>query len=954
MLLVGQGASMQKLRALLCTTSMGLALAMVPTTTAAAAPAPDGGLSDHSLSQIEALTAAKLARSSSQNKVDSPILVAAQQASGRAMAGAPAVQSTLPIDAAGRTPLEIRGTVDARLEKRVVELGGRVRGAQPELGIASIDLAPAAAEVLAGDEAISRIQSVAAGRVTSQSAGQSATDAKQLLSQGITQELGSRGGSPSLPTASASTSSEFALLAGSVTSEGDATHGAAAARAQYRVSGLGITVGVLSDGVNSLQASIAAGELPADLVVLPGQAGSGDEGTAMLEIVHDMAPKAKLVFATAFAGADSFAANIRALREQGADIIVDDVVYYSESPFQDGPIAQAVIDVSRDGALYLSSAGNEGNLTDGTSGNYEADFVPSGRTIGKFSGQAHDFAAGSAVQAVDPVSAASAGAPAILQWADPLGHSGNDYDLYVLDDAGNVVGFSNDVQDGDDNAFEGVFLPDIGAPVHLAVVKFSGANRYFQLTVFRGRFVADGALPAFATSGVTRGHSTVPAAISVAAAPAAAAFPRDLEPGDPPNPAGPFPAKYSSTQQSERFTSDGPRRVFFKPDGTALTPGNLTATGGQVRPKPDVTAADGVSTSVAGFAPFFGTSASAPTAAGIAALAWSGRPTAGPGAIKSALMSQALDIEAPGRDRDTGRGIVQAGPTLRAIHAIGQPYPAGGDPRVVTSTDGDTFLEPGETASVEIPVTNEGGLPALGVKMQLTSSTPGITITPTTRTYGTVGADKTVTRSFSVQAAASTPLGTRVAFKEKLSFIGAFSPLSTESELIMGQPGSEAIFAYTGGPMAIPDADPEGIDVPFSVTGIGSVSQVSFTIGGTACSTDQEATTVGIDHTYIGDLVGTLTAPDGTAVQLFSHISGPGRNMCQVHLTDEAERPIQAVSELDSPFEGDWQPAEPLTAFAGRPGDGTWRFTVADTAVVDTGTFRAASLALSGFVAASG
>ena len=83
--------------------------------------------------------------------------------------------------------------------------------------------------------------------------------------------------------------------------------------------------------------------------------------------------------------------------------------------------------------------------------------------------------------------------PALLQWADPLGHAGDDYDLYALDALGNVVAFSNNVQDGDDNAFEGFFLPDISAPLHLAVVKFKGANRYFQLTAFRGRFATDGA-----------------------------------------------------------------------------------------------------------------------------------------------------------------------------------------------------------------------------------------------------------------------------------------------------------------------------------------------------------------------------------------------------------------------------------------------------------------------------
>ena len=87
---------------------------------------------------------------------------------------------------------------------------------------------------------------------------------------------------------------------------------------------------MLSDGVDSLAASIATGELPADVEVLPGQAGDGDEGTAMLEIVHDLAPGAQLGFATAFTSDASFADNIRALRAAGCDVIVDDVLYFNE------------------------------------------------------------------------------------------------------------------------------------------------------------------------------------------------------------------------------------------------------------------------------------------------------------------------------------------------------------------------------------------------------------------------------------------------------------------------------------------------------------------------------------------------------------------------------------------------------------------------------------------------
>ena len=107
----------------------------------------------------------------------------------------------------------------------------------------------------------------------------------------------------------------------------------------------------------------------------------------MLEIVHDLAPGASLGFATAFTSDASFAENIRALRSQArCDIIVDDVIYFNESSFQDGPIAQAVTDVTADGAMYFSSAGNDGSVPSGTSANYEGDFADSGQTVGKFVG----------------------------------------------------------------------------------------------------------------------------------------------------------------------------------------------------------------------------------------------------------------------------------------------------------------------------------------------------------------------------------------------------------------------------------------------------------------------------------------------------------------------------------------------------------------------------------------
>ena len=104
------------------------------------------------------------------------------------------------------------------------------------------------------------------------------------------------------------------------------------------------------------------------VVVLEDFPARTDEGRAMLQIVHDLAPKAKLGFATANTGQLGFANNIRALAGDPAapnfragfkaDVIVDDIIYLDEPFFQDGIVAQAVDEVVAKGVSYFSSAGN--------------------------------------------------------------------------------------------------------------------------------------------------------------------------------------------------------------------------------------------------------------------------------------------------------------------------------------------------------------------------------------------------------------------------------------------------------------------------------------------------------------------------------------------------------------------------------------------------------------------
>src|SRR6202171_585876 len=207
-------------------------------------------------------------------------------------------------------------------------------------------------------------------------------------------------------------------IANSGTSQGFHAHGADLAAATG-IDGTGVKICVLSDGVNSLATLQGAGELPA-VDVVSGQAGSGDEGTAMLQIVHDMAPNAALGFATAFTSDRSVAANIVTLRNSphNCDIIVDDVTYFEEGAFQDGVIAQSVNTVTAAGALYFSSAANSGNLTHATlAGTWEGDFVAGG-AVGPpivSTGTLHNFGGGSNFDTLK-----TRGSVILPEWSEPL------------------------------------------------------------------------------------------------------------------------------------------------------------------------------------------------------------------------------------------------------------------------------------------------------------------------------------------------------------------------------------------------------------------------------------------------------------------------------------------------------------------------------------------------------
>src|SRR4029078_5834747 len=85
---------------------------------------------------------------------------------------------------------------------------------------------------------------------------------------------------------------------------------------------------------------------------------ASDEGRAMLQVVHGIAPRALLDFRTGFISAGDFAQGILQLKQYSCNVIVDDVIYITEPFFQDGVVAQAANFVNGKGVSYFSAAGN--------------------------------------------------------------------------------------------------------------------------------------------------------------------------------------------------------------------------------------------------------------------------------------------------------------------------------------------------------------------------------------------------------------------------------------------------------------------------------------------------------------------------------------------------------------------------------------------------------------------
>ncbi|HUU40876.1 MAG TPA: choice-of-anchor U domain-containing protein [Desulfatiglandales bacterium] len=494
------------------------------------------------------------------------------------------------------------------------------------------------------------------------------------------------------------------LNAGAVDSQADTSIRADFARVNFGVDGTGVTVGILSDSFHDIiggtitgsgcsrilsgSDSQNTGDLPSSVVVLDnGPGGGSDEGAGMAELVHDLAPGASISFHTAWNGRSDFAQGITDLFNCGADIIVDDIIYYAEPMFQDGWIAQAAQNAVDNGVAYFSSAGNHTNLgidenyTDiNPAVNYEGASPPTGNDF-------HDFGGGNPYALI--TMPAGCTVRAVLQWNDPydgtLGPgAADDLDLWFYYESAlgvftplwgseNAQGCSIPSVNGGDPleitsvTYIGDPLVDPPIDLYLVVNKYCGTgDNHFRIVLFTSG--CGGAIfgPMFGKSTIY-GHSAAKDATAVAAV----RYDEIDTGGNVLSPDG--------TINVETFSSLGGYIPFYF-DGS----GNLLPGAPVTRFKPEIAAPDGTNTTFFGgfdYEPdgwpnFFGTSASAPHAAAIAALMLDENSSLTPQQLVNHMRDTAIDIESPGIDFLSGNGLIDA---QNAVDAAQVPPPPDSD-----------------------------------------------------------------------------------------------------------------------------------------------------------------------------------------------------------------------------------------------------------------------------------
>lgn len=458
---------------------------------------------------------------------------------------------------------------------------------------------------------------------------------------------------------------------GSVNSEGDTLLKTEELK-QLGYTGKGVRIGIISDGANNWQEAALSGDLP-DKVTTYGvcrtgntdqsgglcnnTSGTCNEGTAMAEIIHEIAPDAELAVAAVNTSLEFIQQVDVLINDFKADIIVDDLGFLGEPTFYDGDVATAVRTASKK-VLFISAAGNSGYghyITERYSFGQliPVDDAPSGNTHVVTHDFSPDYTRDSYHGFVIPENSATT---VIVNW-DGRTTSWNkrtNFKLRIHNLQGQIVYASSDNEiSSADEAVLGVCIPNSSNENEVYFATIEAIGGLSGLSAFRVFFLGGGAIEYPTPKSSVFGHPAVERVLAV----------------------GAINASKFASKELAFYSSRGPSLVN-------MLGNNIITDGVEVKyqdlvNKPDLVAVDGVGvTGIGGFPQrFFGTSAAAPHVAGIAAQLMSVSGLVKASDVRNALLTGAIDIDRAGFDYNSGFGLVSPIGAFNNL-VFGTPLPA--------------------------------------------------------------------------------------------------------------------------------------------------------------------------------------------------------------------------------------------------------------------------------------
>lgn len=477
--------------------------------------------------------------------------------------------------------------------------------------------------------------------------------------------------------------------------------------AQTGTSGSGAKVGVQSAGISSLQVIQGRGELPAVQVVKPSDGASsqaGDEGTALLEEVHAVAPGAGL----AYCGPNTFVEYTSCLSQMiatGATILVDDLIFPQQDLLSSDSSAVQAIEqlLAQNPAVALFTAGGnyngsywEGNyspvalsslgqppLTCPSNGATQTDYY-----VSEFNGDP-----GQLLTVLQ-----SARFPLALAWADPPGHNASKFDVYWVDSSDSTksgclsTGSATDTQIAVNETFTAGSYT-----LYIATPDASSGGKFLKLWVGGDGLTT---LSKPTAGAVVTVQAFASGAVSVGAVNGSDGVGNDIESFSS---LGPIAIAFPEVKQIQA-------PVLVAPDGINVD-ANGTYFAGSLFP-------DGN---------FYGTSASAPNAAGVAALIRGAFPAFTASQLVAALKAGAAQLGSAPPDGTFGYGRIDAMGTLGTFPAPTITPLPDSSLNAGSSSPSYTFTVSG-TGALHFSVTssNATSIPASIVA----AGSPGVTIAP--------------------------------------------------------------------------------------------------------------------------------------------------------------------------------------------------------------------------------